>query len=279
MRVFLSSLLIVGVCAQLSWAQQIQGPGGGDQKFQGFNLSGYNDSGEKAWDVTGETANVAGSKIELTNVNANSYGKQAMNVKADKGTVDQASGDMKLQKDVIITSEDGSTLMSDSVNWNKNKDLVSSNDKVFIKNKRLSATGEGMTARPGLKKATINKDVTVKVDTNPDNESKNKLVTITSDGPMVIDQLLSKARFEKNVVAVQEDQTLKADVIEVYFDEKMQNFKKIVCIGNVEIIRGENKTYAEKATYDAADQKITLSGRPKLIFETQGKNGFTAFGN
>ena len=171
-------------------------------------------------------------------------------------------------------------IMSDSLEWSRDDDIVRSDDEVFIKNKQLSAKGKGMEARPGLKTATINEDVTVKVDTQPDDDANNRLVTITSDGPMVIDQLLSKARFERNVVALQEDQTLKADVLEVYFNEDMQTFKKIVCIGNVEIIRGENKTYAEKATYNADDQKIVLSGRPKLIFETGGEDdGFAPFGN
>jgi lipopolysaccharide assembly outer membrane protein LptD (OstA) len=40
---------------------------------------------------------------------------------------------------------------------------------------------------------------------------------------------------------------------------------KIVARGNVKITRGENISYSDEAIYNAADKKITLSGRPKLI--------------
>lgn len=252
---------------------------GSDQKFQGFNLQGYTDEGEKSWDVEGDTADILGTEIKLKNVVANSYGERPMNVTADIGVVDQATGKMTLEDDVVITSDDGSKLMTDFVEWDKEKDLVSSEKEVYIKNDTFSATGTGMRAQPGLKNAQLNKDVTVRVDTAEPETKAPKLLTVTSDGPMVLDQLLLKARFEVNVTAEQDDQTLKADVIEIYFKEGMKDIKEMICLGNVEIIQGENKTYAEKATYNAEDQKLTLSGRPKLILETGGENGITPLGN
>ena len=253
-----------------------------EQRFQGFNLQGYNDSGEKAWDVEGETADINGTEIQLTNVIANSYGDRSMNVTAAEGMVDQVSGHMKLEKDVVITSDDGSQLMTDYVEWDREEDLVSSDDEVYLKNETFTATGTGLEARPGMKSAQLNKDVTVRVDTTEiaaEEPKTTQYLTVTSDGPMVLDQLLNKARFEVNVVAEQEDQILKADVIEIYFKEGMKDVIEMICIGNVEISQGENKTYAEKATYNAEDQKLTLSGRPKLILETGGDNGIAPLGN
>ncbi len=275
------SLALIAVMASPGAAQK------DEQRFQGFNLQGYNDSGEKAWDVEGETADINGTEIQLTNVNANAYGDRSMNVTAAEGMVDQVSGYMKLEKDVVITSDDGSKMMTDYVEWNREQDLVSSDDEVYIKNENFTATGTGLEARPGLKSAQLKKDVTVRVDTSrlaaeeaeavP--EQPKQFLTVTSDGPMVLDQLLNKARFEINVVAEQEDQTLRADVIEIYFKEGMREVIEMVCIGNVEITQGDNKTYAEKATYNAEDQKLTLSGRPKLILETGGENGIAPLGN
>ncbi|MBZ0165464.1 MAG: LPS export ABC transporter periplasmic protein LptC, partial [Candidatus Omnitrophica bacterium] len=205
----------------------------------------------------------------------------AMNVTAAEGMVDQVSGFMKLEKDVVITSGDGSKMMTDSVEWNRDEDLVSSEEDVYIKNETFTATGTGLQARPGMKSAQLNKDVTVRVDTTQPDELQQpiKHLTVTSDGPMVLDQLLNKARFEVNVVAEQDDQVLKADVIEIYFKEGMKDIIEMICIGNVEIMQGENKTYAEKATYNAEDQKLTLSGRPKLILQTGGENGIAPLGN
>lgn len=272
-------LFLLVVLTLAGWPAVVHSQEGADQKFQGFNLQGYTDEGEKSWDVEGDTADIMGTEIKLKNVVANSYGERPMNVTADTGTVDQVTGKMVLEDDVVITSDDGSKLMTDFVEWDKQKDLVSSEEEVYIKNESFSATGTGMTAHPGLKNAQLNKDVTVRVDTVEPETKAPQLMTITSDGPMTMDQLLLKARFEVNVVAEQDGQTLKADVIEIYFKEGMKDIKEMICLGNVEIIRGENKTYAEKATYNAEDQKLTLSGRPKLILETEGENGITPLGN
>ncbi|MCK4881454.1 MAG: LPS export ABC transporter periplasmic protein LptC [Candidatus Omnitrophica bacterium] len=250
-----------------------------EQKFHGFNLQGYDDTGEKAWNVNGDTADIMGSEIILSNVDANTFGDQKMNVTAKKGTVDQISGKMRLEDDVVITSEDGKRLMTDTLDWDRNEDLVTTEDDVTIIDERMMATGTGMEAHPGLKTAEIKEDVTVMIETEPEKKEESQTVTITSDGPMIIDQAVSFATFEDNVVAVQEGRTLKADRMEVYFDDQMAGITKMVCLGNVEIEQGENRTFAQKAVYNAADQKLILSGRPKLILLTEGESLFAASGN
>jgi len=156
---------------------------------------------------------------------------------------------------------------------------VATEDDVTITDERMMATGKGMEAHPGLKTAEIKEDVTVMIETEPGQENESSTVTITSDGPMIIDQMESFATFEDNVVAVQTDRTLKADRMEIYFDQEMSGIKRMVCIGNVEIEQGENRSYAEKAVYNAGDKKLTLSGRPKLILLTEGGSLFAASGD
>jgi LPS export ABC transporter protein LptC/lipopolysaccharide transport protein LptA len=273
MRIFCLLAFIIIVCSPgLLYADDPE------QKFQGFNLQGYNDSGEKAWNVNGDTADIIGSKIKLFNVDANSFGKQKMNLTAETGILDQVSGNMHLEKDVVVTSERGTRLMTDSLDWHKEADLVKTDDDVLITDEGLTVTGKGMEARPGLKTAQIQENVTVLLDTEA-KEQGGKTVTITCDGPLEIDQAQSKATFQENVVAVQENQTLKADKMEIYFDGEKNTIKEMICTGNVIIVQGDNKTFAEKAIYDAVSQKLTLYGRPKLIIVTEGENAITSFGN
>lgn len=248
------------------------------QQFQGFNLQGYTDDGKKAWVVNGDKADILGSDIKISNVDAESYGDQKVNLTAETGTINQISGNIHLEKDVVITSEQGAQLLTDSLDWSRNEDLVETDDDVVITNQGLTATGKGMKARPGLKTAQIHEDVTVTMDTAP-KAADPKTVTITCDGPMVIDQAKAVATFETNVVAVQEDQTLSADRMEVYFDETNQKIKELICLGHVVIVRGENKTFAEKAVYNGAEQKLVLSGRPKLILVTGGSGAITSIGD
>jgi LPS export ABC transporter protein LptC len=250
-----------------------------DQKFQGFNLEGYTQDGQKSWDVKGDTADVAGTQIKIKNVDANAYGEQKMNVTAEKGVVDQKSGDLKLEKDVTITSQAGTQMVTDSLNWNRQKDLVTTPDKVTISDDKMLVTGKGMEAHPGLKTAEIQKDVTATVTTTaPEGTTadSNKVV-ITSDGPMVVDQARSMAMFKENVTAIQEGRTLRSDNMEVYFNPDMKGVDRIICLGHVVIEQGENKTFADKATYDGKTRKLTLSGRPKLILVTEGENGIASF--
>ncbi len=187
------------------------------QQFHGFNLQGYKDDGEKAWEVNGNKADIAGQEIRISDVDAESYGEEKINLTAQTGIIDRTSGNIHLEKDVVITSERGAQMVTESLDWSRNEDLVKTQDSVVITDEGLKVTGTGMQARPGLKTAQIHEDVTVMMDTDPHPEATNT-ITITCEGPMVIDQAQSLATFEQNVVAVQNDQTLKADRMVIYFD-------------------------------------------------------------
>lgn len=250
-----------------------------EQKFRGFNLQGYDGNGEKSWVVNGETADIIGNEIILHNVDADSFGDQKMNIVAKTGIVNQTTGKMRLEEDVVITTESGQRLLTDSLDWHKDEDLVTTEDDVLILGEKLMVSGTGMRAHPNLQIAKIVKDVTVVIDTEPEEGAVSKTLTITSDGPMVIDQTKSIATFADNVVAFQGDQTLKADYMEIHFDQEMSGIQKMVCTGNVEIEQGANKSYAQKVVYIAASKKLILSGRPKLILLTEGGGLFAASGN
>lgn len=276
---FLIAMLFVTTNAGAQVGAQL-GAQGADQKFQGFNLEGYNDDGQKSWDVTGETADVVGSQIKIKKVDANAYGDQNMNVTAETGVIDQQSGAMRLERDVTITNQEGAQMVTDTLQWDRAKDTVTTDDKVVISDDKMVISGKGMDAHPSLKSASIREDVRATVSTASDTEAREvDKVVITSEGPMVIDQTKSMAIFRDNVIAIQTDRTLKSDVMEVYFNPDMKGVDRIVCLGNVRIEQGDNQTYADRATYDGKTKKLTLSGRPKLILSTEGENGFASFGN
>lgn len=264
-------IVMVGTTAVV-WAGE---PG---QQFEGFNLQGYAKDGEKAWTVNGDNADILGDTIKISNVDAESYGEEKVYLTAETGTIDQKSSTIHLEKDVVITSERGTQMTTDSLDWNRNEDLVKTKDDVRITDKDMTMTGKGMEAHPAMKTAQIDQDVTVTMDTESAPEVTS-IITITSDGPMEIDQTKSYAVFQDNVVAVQADQTLKADRMEIYFDEAKKGIKNMVCTGHVVIIRGANQSFADKAVYNGEEKRLTLSGRPKLILVTEGDNAITALGN
>ncbi|MDD3375489.1 MAG: LPS export ABC transporter periplasmic protein LptC [Candidatus Omnitrophica bacterium] len=251
----------------------------GAQEFEGFDLVGYGEGGEKSWDLKGDTATIEGDNVNIVNVDANSYGSENMNVVAKTGKIDKKSGNMLLEKDVVVTTEQGMQMLTDSLNWQKDEDLITTKDEVLILRDNMKATGRGVTARPGLNAAQLNEDVRVEYEPTAQ-ESTEGTVTITCDGPMEVDYENQTAFFSDNVVAIQTDRKLVADRMELFFDAETKKIKEMICIGNVLIVQGENTSFSDRAIYKAQEQKIILSGRPKLLmYLEEDKGSDVSFGN
>ena len=254
---------------------------GVQQQFEGFNLDGYTTGGEKAWEINGDTADVSDATIKINNVKANSYGKQKTNLTARTGEINKVSGNVHLQDNVVITSVDrGTQLTTDSLDWNRTQDIVSTVDPVKIKDDSMTVTGTGMTAHPSMKIASLSEDVTAKLKTQTAGAPETgQSVSITCDGPMEVDQLKFYAVFNKNVVAIEvkSGRELRADKMEIYFDQRTNKIKKMICTGNVMVKQGTNVTYAELLTYNSEEQKMVLTGRTKLILD-MAEGGGTPFG-
>ena len=260
--------LIIIVCVFAAVTGAAHGQQQGDQHFQGFDLAGYDQAGNKSWDIEGDTANIVGDNIKLTNINANAYGDEDMNLTARHGTLDKASGNMYLRNDVVITTQSGVKLVTDSLDWDRGRDLVQTDDPVTLTRENMIAVGKGAQAQPNLKTAQMNTDVDVKVSVETEGEQR-LVITITCDGPLEVDYQKELAVFNNNVVAIDGDRKLMADRMELYFDVATSEIKEIVCVGNVMISRGESTSYSDTAVYKAAEQRVVLSGRPKIVFYTQ----------
>lgn len=264
-----------------------------DQQIMDFSLASFGEKGKKAWDLTGKSADIFSDVVKLKDVIGNLYGKEEdIKLTADKGDFDKAQGKVHLQENVIITTSTGAKLTSDSLDWDRKKQLVTTNDMVNIERGNMVTIASGLHGEPNLKKVNLQKDVTVNI--NPDSEGKGKessvknKIVITCDGPLQIDYDKNIATFNNNVKVDTQDALIDSDIMDVYFggtgtkdsptskkeskamDSVMgsgtgSKIDKIVARGNVKITRGENTSYSDEATYSAIDKKIILSGKPKLI--------------
>ncbi|NTV29365.1 MAG: LPS export ABC transporter periplasmic protein LptC [Candidatus Omnitrophica bacterium] len=243
------------------------------QQMEGFNLSGYSDSGAKSWDIKGDKANIKGNQVEVTNVNANNYDNEDTNLKAKKGNIDKSTGDVHLQEDVVITTENGAQMKTDTLDWNRTANVVKTADVVTLEDETMKIKGQGMEAHPALKTAKLESAVTADIQAESKDAKKDNRIQITSDGPMEIDQAKQTAVFHDNVVAVESgsDRGLKSDRMEVLFDPKTKKIKEIYCTGHVEVRQGNNVTYSDSLVYKADEQRMVLTGKPKLILDTGDK--------
>jgi LPS export ABC transporter protein LptC len=270
-------LVIFVLCSVICQADEsTESTPSSSQQLQGFNLNGYNNTGEKTWDINGTKADISEQNIQITNVDANFYGKEQANLTADHGTIDKSNGNVNLKDNVVITSKDrGTQMTTDTLDYNRNKDLVTTQDPVKIVDDQGVVTGQGMSAHPNLKKAKINKNVKAVVNTQQQGEPDNQVITITSDGPMQMDQATMYAVFNVHVIAVEAStgRELHSDKMEIWFNQATKKIKKAICTGHVKVIQGPNVSYADQMVYMGDTQVLTMTGRPKIVFDTGSAKG------
>lgn len=267
--IFLILFLLKIVCLDCVIAQEES-----DQKILGFSLSNFGEKNQKTWDLVGDTLEVYGSLIQLTNIKADLYGEEEdMVLTADSGTFDREEGKLHLQDNVQVVTESGAKMMTDTLEWLQKTQTVSTQDKVNIYRDNLKAEGVGATGKPDLKQVSLNKAVKVDIDNKSNGQLKK--TTITCDGPLDIDYQKQEAVFNDNVKAYDGESELFADKMIGYFDKETKEIVKIVAEGNVKIVRDQDVSYCEKAIYNAQSRKISLIGRPKLvIYSEDGMGGF-----
>lgn len=254
-----------------------------EQKIENFSFCGYTQRGKKSWEVKGSSADIFSDIVRLTSVNANVYGdEENVNLVSDKGIYDKALQKMHLEDNVVVTTETGGRLTTDSLDWDKATQKVTTEDMVYIEKQNIKAIAKGLEGQPDLKKVQLKENVQVEIEDQSQllgqpqpsaEEEKNKQPTIiTCDGPLEIDYDKEIATFNKNVKADQGEQgQMYADTMEAYFDFKNKKVIRIKSTGNVKIVKGENTSYSDEAVYSAVDKKMTLNGRPRLMIYSEDK--------
>jgi len=270
--------------AQLSSAED-------PQQMADFSLSGFAEKGRKNWDLTGKQADITAEVIKLNNIESNFYGEQEnMKLTAERGDFDRLKGSLHLEKDVIITTSSGARLTTNSLNWDRKEQLVSTVDPVNIVKGGVIIDGLGARANTGLNVVNLEKDIKVQIDNSvSDGAAKQGKVEINCEGPLEIDYQKNLAVFNTNVKVQTSDGLIESDIMEIYFlsgkgkknesaeaqgvDFNGAKIDKIIARGNVKITRGQNVSFSEEAVYLSRERKITLTGRPKLvIYSAEGFN-------
>ncbi|MBL7069890.1 MAG: LPS export ABC transporter periplasmic protein LptC [Candidatus Omnitrophica bacterium] len=258
-----------------------------DQQIGDFSLAGYGERGKKTWDLSGKTADIFENTVKLKDLTGNLYGKEEdVKLTAKEGDFDRSNGRIHVEKDVVITTSSGAKLTTDSLDWDRSNSVVSTDDVVNITRQNLFTRGRGARGEMALNKMNLEEEVLVEF--TPEIEgaaagdsSEAKKIVITCDGPLEIDYQKNVAIFNNNVKVDREDSQIYSEIMELYFSSKdtkeapedatgdpmiMGNqIDKIIARHNVKTVRGDNITYSEEAVYSVGENKVILSGRPKLL--------------
>lgn len=253
------------------------------QQINDFSLVGFGEKGKKDWDLQAKSADISTDKVKLKDITGNLY-REEENIKltGDRGDFNKQDGKVHLEQNVVITTSGGAKLTTDSLDWDRKNELISTKDKVNIERENIITQALGATGLQDLNKVRLEKYVRVDINSQEANQmtlNKNKII-ITCYGPLEIDYKKNVATFKNNVKVDTEDSQIYSDRMDVYFvpsnkepaakTDKEPNLMgnkidKIIAKGNVKIVREENISYSDEATYLASERKIVLTGNPKLI--------------
>ncbi|HLD83157.1 MAG TPA: LPS export ABC transporter periplasmic protein LptC [Candidatus Omnitrophota bacterium] len=263
-----------------------------DQQISEFSLAGYAEEGKKSWDLSGKTADIFNEVIKLKNVVGNLYGKtEDVKITAQRGDFNKVQGQVHLEQDVVITTSSGARLTSDSLDWDRKNQVVSTKDKVNITKENMITQATGATGQPNLSQVNLLKEVQVEIypaKTEAEEVQEEEVTIITCDGPLEIDYAKNVAVFKNNVKVDNKDAIIYSDLMDVFFlrEDKQKSeaaqapgfmgskIDKIISRGNVKIVKGGNTSYSDEAIYLAVDKKVVLTGSPRLvIYSTEDLKG------
>lgn len=257
-----------------------------DQQILEFELSGFGDKGRKTWDVEGKSADIFSDSVGLNDIEARVYGEDDnAKLTAERGTYDKTKGNIHLEDNVVVTTDSGAKLLTDSLDWHQEGQQVSTKDDVDITKDKIKIIGKGIEAEPNLKKVKLHEDVKVDIQDNsfsltgddldePEPEEDRQPVTITCDGPLNVNYDKQIADFNNNVKVVHAQGEMYADKMLVFFDAKGDTIERVESYGNVKIVNGQNSSYSQEAIYTAQDKKIVLTGKPHLVIYSGSSMNF-----
>lgn len=235
-------------------------------KLYSFSFSKYTPTGEKQIEIEGDSANVLDKNVLLMNVVAKAYAEETpVTITADHGDYDKERNSVRLQENVVATTENGTRLLTEELKIHPDDKRMETDLPAQVKKDNINVQGLGAASDSNLKKVTFKKNVTVVVQDPTD--PKNGPTVITCDGPLVIDYEKNIAHFKKNVVAQDTRGKLTSDTMDVYYNKVSRKVSKIVALGNVVVENPDgNKTYSDSVVYMADEGRIILGGDTEALY-------------
>lgn len=195
------------------------------QKLEKFNLTGFDDKGQKFWNLQGETAKIDPGKTII------------------------------LDENVTLKLRDNTTIRTDKVRWSQDGGTMRTDSPVFVDHEAVKVKGRGAIGRPSDSFIQLNRDIEMK---------SNQGSVLTCLGPMKIFYNENKMIFYRNVRIVDERGTLKANRMDVFFEPDQKKVQQIIASGDVSIQRGTDTTKSKRAIYNVTTGAIRLEGNPEI---------------
>lgn len=135
-----------------------------EQAIENFTLT-HTSQGEKEWELEADRAEIYKTEgktiVQKLRIKFYDQGKITSILTAREGKLHSQSGDMEVRGDVVITSEEGTTLKTESLRWDAKREKILTDDWVRQERADTIITGQGLESDPELEKVVIKKNVRV----------------------------------------------------------------------------------------------------------------------
>ena len=227
------------------------------EEVEGFTMTMVDSKGKAKASICGSVANLLpGNLIEISDVVVRIY-------KSKPG-----------DSDIIVHTSKGT--------YDRNKNIIDTDQFVRINHMNTVIVGSGLRWEPNKSKLMIKENIRVEYhnDRLPGNsfsiskDSPNIITVITAEGSGKVNYQKNYAVFKNNVKVEDPQAVLKANRMKVFFSGGKQSaITRVEAYGNVEIKQPKRKSFSRKAIYYTADDKVVLSGDPRIV---QGLDLYTA---
>ncbi|HBQ21261.1 MAG: LPS export ABC transporter periplasmic protein LptC [Deltaproteobacteria bacterium GWA2_38_16] len=236
--------------------------------IEGFHAVNLNQEGRKET-IDAEEAELYREKgfALLKKVEARIFGQgdDVIHIKGQEGKYYLDKKDIEFFGDIIATSENqGYQLKTNTLKYLDMEKLLSTDDPVWIAgpnphNPSLEVTGVGLRANTKTEQFSILKEVRSRK-----HDVGAPSIDIDSDTVDVYSKK-NEALFKDNVVVIQKEMNLFTDNFLINYNSRNKAIDKAKAYNQVKIVQGTRIATCQKAFLLNREQKMVLTGNPKVI--------------
>ena len=218
-----------------------------NEQVKGFVMTITDAGGEEKAVVAGSTANVLpDGVVEIKDVLARIYGEK---------------------------KDDSDTIVHTSLAYyDRARNIISTDKFIRINRRGMVVTGTGMEWLPDKSHMEIKENVRIEYFRDAETEDnmeaslpERKKAVITAVGRGMIDYDHNIAVLKKNVMIEDAQVKLKAHNVKIHLSGSDQDLERVEAYGDVRIKQQYRESSSRKAVYHVKEDKIVLTGRPKIV--------------
>lgn len=248
--------------------QNIPLSSGPEKKMEAVHLV-ESRAGQRDWELFAESAEgyEGEGSWELKNVKVQFYSKDKLEftVTGKQGLVDTKSKNMKVSGQVTTQSRNGYKFNTETINYESKTRMIKSQGKVYM-SAPLDKYGKGMTVEGDWMEALVDENimrirnrVTAKKILN---DGKKFLVT---SGTAEFSGNNRQAKFLDQVSIELDSMKMEGPEAQFIYKNSAEFLQSVLMKGGVRVSDMEKYATSESVKFDPAENRITLSGKPRLV--------------